>query len=162
MKSGMDEFRRMEADTFQQTPLHNRDNESENEPLFAFDLPSLVDKMKNSPSWKQGELNAMILFKSPFNTIILATLHEETEISSSQTDDSISLHIVEGELIFSCQEESVDLNAGQMLVVHKRADFSLTTRDKTVLLLNIVYDTPVSRERQKSQSGKYSGQYYGK
>lgn len=146
MKSGSNEFLKMGAGIFDKESANCTHNASENESLFAFDLPSLVDRMKDSPTWKKGELNVMILFESQDNTIILAALHEETEISSHQSSDSISLHVIEGELSFNCPDESVILNAGQMLVFHRIADYSLMSLDETVVLMTIAHEAPVLTE----------------
>lgn len=146
MKSGSDEFRKMGAGLYEREPINGTKTRSEKESLFAFDLPSLVERIKDSPTWRKGELNAMVLFESQDNTIILAALHEETELSSRQSGESLSLHVIEGELNFCCLEESVILNAGQMIVVHRRADYSLMTRNETVLLLNIAHEAPILTE----------------
>lgn len=114
--------------------------------LFAFDLPSLIETMKNNHTWVKGELNAMILFDNPDKKIILATLHEGTEIKSFQSSDSFSLQIIEGVLNFSSPEESVTLNKGQLLVFRKKMKYSLTTSEETVLLMSITNEKAIRVE----------------
>ena len=103
----------------------------------TFDLPALVEKMKQKPAWVKGELNAMILLKSTNKEIVLATLHEGTEINSFHSNDSITLQILEGKLKFRNRKESVTLDKGQLLVVQENINFSLTTGEETVFLLTI-------------------------
>ncbi len=103
----------------------------------TFDLPALVEKMKQKPAWVKKELNAMILLKSTEKEIVLATLHEGTEINSFQSNDSITLQIIEGKLKFRNRKESVTLDKGQLLVVQENMNFSLTTGEETVFLLTI-------------------------
>jgi quercetin dioxygenase-like cupin family protein len=105
--------------------------------LFTFDLPSLIDSMKHSHTWEKGELNAMILFKSPDKQIVLTALHKGTEIKSFQSSDSISLQIIEGKLKFHTNKESVTLDKGQLLTLHEKIKYSLTSREETVFLLTI-------------------------
>jgi len=105
--------------------------------LRAFDLPSLIDRMKQSSKWANGELNAIVLLKSRYRQIVLTALHEETEIVSFQSNDSITLHIIEGKLRFQTRKESVTLYKGQLLTLHEKIKYSLTTGKETVFLLTI-------------------------
>jgi hypothetical protein len=105
--------------------------------LRAFDLPAIIERMKQSDKWANGELNATILLKSRYRQIVLTALHEETEIVSFQSNDSITLHIIEGKLKFKTPKESVTLNKGQLLTLHEKIKYSLSTSKETVFLLTI-------------------------
>jgi quercetin dioxygenase-like cupin family protein len=121
-------------------PLH-RDNRALNASFHTFDLPILIEKMKQSQSWEKGELNAMILLKSPDKQIVLTALHEGTEINSFQSNDSITFQIIEGQLMFHTRKESVTLEKGQLLTVHENIKYRLTSWEETVFLLTIATDS---------------------
>ena len=112
-----------------------------NTTLQAFDLPSLIDKMKRNQSWTDGELNAMVLVKRPEKQIVLTALHEGTQIKSFQAHDSVTLQIIEGKLKFHTSKLSVTLDKGQLLTYHEKVKYSLKTREETVFLLTIGYGT---------------------
>ena len=105
--------------------------------LFTFDLPALIENMKNSSAWADGELNAMILFKRPEKQIVLTALHEGTKIDSFQANESVTFQILEGKLKFHTIRESVTLKRGQLLALHENIKYSLTSRKETVFLLTI-------------------------
>ena len=105
--------------------------------LFTFDLPTLIENMKNSAAWAEGDLNAMILFKRPEKQIVLTALHEGTKIDSFQANDSVTFQIIEGKLKFHTTKESVTLKRGQLLALHENIKYSLTSRKETVFLLTI-------------------------
>jgi quercetin dioxygenase-like cupin family protein len=105
--------------------------------LFTFDLPALIENMKNSSAWAEGELNAMILFKRPEKQIVLTALHEGTKIDSFQANDSVTFQIIEGKLKFHTTKESVTLESGQLLALHENIKYSLTSGKETVFLLTI-------------------------
>ena len=105
--------------------------------LFTFDLPSLIENMKNSSTWAEGELNAMILFKRPEKQIVLTALHEGTKIDSFQANDSVTFQVIEGKLKFHTTKESVTLKKGQLLALRENIKYSLTSRKETVFLLTI-------------------------
>jgi quercetin dioxygenase-like cupin family protein len=127
----------MKKETLKTKPGLHKDDWSLNDSLRIFDLPILVDKMKNSHTWAEGELNAMILMKNPDKQIVLTALHEGTEINSFQSNDSITFQIIEGKLKFHTRNASVTLDKGQLLTLHENVNYRLTTREETVLLLTI-------------------------
>ena len=113
---------------------------SVNSSLFETDLPSLIEKMKNSNSWKRGEIISRVLLNSPDRQILLTALHENTEINSFQRSDSVTFRIVEGKIYFRTRKESAILDEGQVMTLHEHIDYSLTTREETVLLLTLEND----------------------
>ncbi|RPI76078.1 MAG: hypothetical protein EHM47_00750 [Ignavibacteriales bacterium] len=117
-------------------------NRTINKTLAGFDLPSLIEKMKVSQKWKDGELNTQVLYNSQGIQIVLTALHEGTEVNSFQTSDSVTFQIVEGKIRFRTRKESVFLNKGQALTLDENIKYSLTTREETVLLLTLVKGTP--------------------
>lgn len=123
--------------TFKANYLLQKDNLSFSSSLFMFDLPALVDSLKHKQSWVNGELNAMILLKTPNKQIVLTAMHEGTEIESYQSNDSITFQIIEGQAIFQTRKESVILDKGQLLTLHENTNYSLTSMEDTVLLLTI-------------------------
>jgi quercetin dioxygenase-like cupin family protein len=110
-------------------------------PSIIFDLPVLIANMKKSYTWSKGELNAKILLKSPEKQIVLAVLHEGTEVSSFQSNDSITVQIIEGRLRFHTRKESKNLNEGQLLTLHDKVKYSMSTLEETAFLLTIANGT---------------------
>jgi len=127
----------MEREMFNKKDPISRNSKSLDTSFFTFDLPSLIEKMKHKPSWAKGGLNAMILMKSAAKQIVLTALDGGTEIQSFQSNDSITFQIIEGLLKFHTQKDSVILGKGQMLTLHEKIKYSLTTREETVFLLTI-------------------------
>ncbi len=114
-----------------------KDNRSGSDSVQKYDLPALIVKMKNSYTWAHGELKAMILMKNPDKQIVLTALHEGTAINSFQSNDSITFQIIEGKLKFHTHKESVMLEKNQLLTLHEKIKYSLTTTEETVFLLTI-------------------------
>ena len=131
----------MEKQPLKTRPAHKKINGSLSTLLRAFDLPILIEKLKSTPTWTQGELNAMVLMKSPAKQIVLTALHAGTEIKSFQSSDSVTFQIIEGRVYFHTQRGSVILDTGQMLLFQEKTKYSLTTAEDTVLLLTIAKST---------------------
>jgi len=110
---------------------------SADDTLFSLELPGFIRKMKHDCAWAQGELNTRILMKTLQKQIILIGLHEGTEINSFQSNESVTIQILEGNLSFHTRKKSVVLESGQLIILNEKVAYSLTTREDTVVLLTI-------------------------
>lgn len=127
----------MQLATLKMNQNHARNYISSGCTLLAFDLPTLITNMKQSDSWSNGELNALILLKSPEKQIILTAMHEGTEIESFQSNESITFQIIEGRLKFHIRKDSVILNEGQLMTLDENINYRLSSQEETVFLLTI-------------------------
>jgi len=127
----------MNTQTWKSKPLVHSINMHNDNSLPVYDFPTLIKGMKNKLAWETGELNAMVLLKSSEKQIILTALHEDTEIKSFQSNSSITFQILEGQLKFRTRKESIILEIGQLLTLHEKVKYSLTSIEETVFLLTI-------------------------
>jgi len=143
-----DKSSNMEFETLTVKPALTVNDLSLNASLLMFDLPALIEMMKHSNTWAKGEINAMILLKSPGKQIVLTALHEGTEINSFQSDDSVTFQIIEGKLKLYTRKESVILDKGQLMTLHDNIRYRLTSTEETVFLLTIANGTLQPAENQ--------------
>lgn len=127
----------MEIETLKTDLSHRMNYISSDCTLLAFDLPSLISTMKQSFTWANGELNALVLLKSPEKQIILTAMHEGTEIKSFQSNDSVTFQIIEGKLKFHIRKDSITLHKGQMMKLDEKIKYRLSSQEETVFLLTI-------------------------
>jgi quercetin dioxygenase-like cupin family protein len=134
----------MEIETLRtRIPLANN-NRSSGCTLLGFNLPDLIATMKQSYTWANGDLNAIILLKSADKQIILTALHEGTEIKSFQSGESVTIQVIEGKLRFHIRKDAVTLGEGQLMTIDEKIKYSLTTEVETVFLLTISNDVKVA------------------
>jgi quercetin dioxygenase-like cupin family protein len=127
----------MEIETLKTNLSHGMNYVSSDCTLLAFDLPTLITTMKQSFTWANGELNALVLLKSPEKQIILAAMHEGTEIKSFQSNESVIFQIIEGRLKFHIRKDTITLNKGQLMKLDEKIKYRLSTQEETVFLLTI-------------------------
>jgi mannose-6-phosphate isomerase-like protein (cupin superfamily) len=139
--------------------LNSKESCLQNVSNYWFNLPNLIRKMKSNHTWAEGELNSMILLKSPSKKIMLTTLHEGTEIESFQSNDSITFQIIEGKLELYIGYESVTLDKDQFLTLHENVSYKLTTMKETVLLIII---EGLTLNALDNNNNHYQKQGYGK
>jgi quercetin dioxygenase-like cupin family protein len=127
----------MEIESLKTHLSHGMNYVSSDCTLLAFDLPTLISTMKQSFTWANGELNALVLLKSPEKQIILTAMHEGTEIKSFQSNESIIFQIIEGRLKFHIRKDTITLNEGQLMKLDEKIKYRLSTQEETVFLLTI-------------------------
>jgi quercetin dioxygenase-like cupin family protein len=118
-------------------PLSNS-NQIEEVNLQTFDLQSAIQKIKKKDTWKSGSRNSIQLLKTPELTIILLGIHKNTEIGTHQANGRISVQVLEGELEFKTDSESVILKKGGLLSLAKNTKHSLKATEETFFLLTKV------------------------
>ena len=102
-------------------------------PLLIFDLHEVVKKIKQEPTWKMGERNAITLLKSPQMRIVLIAVRKKTEINFPHSGNLISIQIIEGKVNF----QSLMLNKGSLLTLHEDTKHTLYAIEESVILLTI-------------------------
>jgi hypothetical protein len=103
----------------------------------TYDIPGLIETMKHEQAWEKGELESKILLMSPGKKVLLTILHEGTEISSFQTDDSLTLQIIEGKLELHIREETITLIGGELLTIDEKINYSIDSLEESAFLLTL-------------------------
>ena len=68
---------------------------------------------------------------------MLIGLKEGAEMARHTADGNISVQVLDGQLQFSTDQQSVDLYKGQMLMLHERIPHSVLAKEKSVFLLTV-------------------------
>jgi len=106
-------------------------------PLLIFDLPSMMKKIKQEDSWENGQRNAITLLKSDNMRLVLIALRAGEEIDFRQSDNLISLQLLEGNSEFRADNKTVTLKQGHLLTLHENIEHSLVAITETIFLLTI-------------------------
>jgi quercetin dioxygenase-like cupin family protein len=106
-------------------------------PLVTIDLPSLIKQVKSEKSWKRNDRNSITIFKTNGKRIVFFAWHKGAEMIEYAAKGLISVQILKGKILFTTDEESIELGKGQMLVLHEGVPHSLVAIKKTIFLLTI-------------------------
>ena len=104
----------------------------------TFDIPTILERLKHEENWQKGELNSVILLKSPTIRVLLTLLHEDTEVIFYMSNDSATFEVVEGSLIMNIKNEFIVLNEGEILTIDEKIKYSFHTVEETAFLLTLV------------------------
>ena len=103
--------------------------------LNSTDLSLMITNMKSDPTWDEGELKSAILLRSPSKKIILTVLHKGTEISSFQSDDSLTFQVIEGNLKLNYGKNSFNLRKGEVLMMNEKLKYKIFSVEDSAFLM---------------------------
>jgi quercetin dioxygenase-like cupin family protein len=118
-------------------PYYQTQQTLPNTPLFPFDLPEVIEKIKQEGNWKMGERNVISLLQGPCLKIVLIALHGQTEINFHQSGNLVTVQLIEGKMYFQTEKQSVMLKRGSLLTFHADLRHTLIAIEESVFLLTI-------------------------
>lgn len=119
------------------TPHRPEGDRSIDDSLVKIDLPLFIEQIKQESSWKTNKRNAITVFKSNSLRIVLIALQEGIEVARHTADGIISVQVLEGQIKFNTDQQSVELSKGQMLALHERIPHSVLAIKEAIFLLTL-------------------------
>lgn len=105
--------------------------------FLFFDLPAMMEKIKQEDSWKHGQRNAITLLKSNTMRLVLIALRAGEEIDFCQSDNLISLQLLDGRSEFRAANKTIAVKEGNLLTLYENVEHSLIAISETIFLLTI-------------------------
>ncbi len=127
----------MEEKSNDATPQRPEGDRVVDAPLVKINLRSFTEQIRNEKTWKDSDRNAITVFKTDGMRIVLIALHKDAEMTKHTADGMISLQVLEGHLLFTTKEQSVELEKGQMLALHENVPHSVLAKEETIFLLTL-------------------------
>ena len=106
-------------------------------PLVTIDLHLFIAQIKQEKQWKKTDRNAITIFKSLFMRIVLIALHKGAQMKDHKATGTINVQVIEGEMQFTTNEQTIILYAGQMLVLQDGIEHNVIAKEETVFLLTL-------------------------
>jgi quercetin dioxygenase-like cupin family protein len=106
-------------------------------PDAQFDLKSEIEKLRQTESWKRTGHNARELVKYSDLRISLILLKAGTHVKGHKAEARVSVHTVLGEIRLHLQKKTVDLPAGQLLVLDRGVSHDVEAMNESAFLLSI-------------------------
>ena len=127
----------MEEKFNEATPQRPKGDRTMDAALVLIDLPLFLEQIKQEAPWKNSNRNAITVFKTNRLRIVLIAMHEGAEMARHTADGIISIQVLEGQIQFITDQQSVELNKGQMLTLHECIPHSVLAKKETIFLLTL-------------------------
>ncbi len=138
----------MDEKSNEATTLRPQGDRTMDAPLVTIDLSSFTKQIRGEKAWKDSDRNAITVFKTDGMRIVLIALHKDAEMKKHTADGMISIQVLEGQILFTTEEQSVELGQGEMLALHENVPHSVLAKKETIFLLTLT----------TTLAGKNSGQ----
>jgi quercetin dioxygenase-like cupin family protein len=106
-------------------------------PFVSIDLQSFIKQIREEEQWEKSDRNVITIFKSLMMRIVLIILKKGAEMKKHKTTGSISVQVIEGEMLFNTDDQTITLSRGQMLVFHEGIPHSVLAKEETIFLLTL-------------------------
>ena len=109
-------------------------------PVVPVDLHAYTQQLMEERAWQENDRNAITVFKSEGITVVLIGLHKHAEMKPATVEGTgiFTLQVLDGQITFRTENESIDLSRGQMVVLHEHLPYSTTANEETFCLLTMV------------------------
>lgn len=108
-----------------------------NAPLVHMDLNEFAKTIKNEKTWKEKDRNAMTIYKTDGMRMVLIALHKGAILERHTANGIISVQVLDGEINFSTDDQTVNLKEGQAIALHKMIYHEVTAVKESVFLLTL-------------------------
>jgi quercetin dioxygenase-like cupin family protein len=106
-------------------------------PLVEMDIQRYKEQIKQEETWRNSDRNAITIFKSDGMRVVLIAMHKGAEMKTHTAPGTISIQVIEGQILFHTEQKSVKLIEDQMLALHVGIPHSVQALDESVFLLTI-------------------------
>ncbi|HEY5464327.1 MAG TPA: cupin domain-containing protein [Hanamia sp.] len=127
----------MEAKHNESTELRPEGGRLMDATLVSMNLRDFVHQIKSESAWEKNDRNAITIYKTDGMRIVLIALHEDALMAKHTADGVISVQVLEGEIIFNTDHQSVVLKKGEMIALHKGEPHSVAAAKESVFLLTL-------------------------
>lgn len=105
--------------------------------LVAINLTKFIAQIKEEDKWEKSDRNAITIFKSFLLRMVLIALHKGAEMKQHIKSSIISIQVIEGEMIFTTDDQTITLSSGQILVLQEGLLHSVLAKEDTIFLLTL-------------------------
>jgi len=105
--------------------------------LVKIDVNLFIELIKKEKSWEEGDRNAITVFKTNGMRIVLIALRKGAKMIKHKADGLICLQVLEGQIEFKTDEQTVELVKGQMLTLHEAILHDVLAKEETIFLLTL-------------------------
>ena len=127
----------MDEKSTQATTNRPQGNRTLDAPLVTIDLRLFIAQIKEEEQWIKTDRNAITIFKSLVMRMVLIALHKGAEMKPHTAKGIISVQVIEGEMQFVTNDQTIILSVGQMLVLEEGIPHSVLAKTETVFLLTL-------------------------
>lgn len=109
-----------------------------NASLLEIDLNKFIAELKQETTWADSDHNSITVFKSYNMTIVLIGMHANAELKTHTAKGHITVQVLEGEIKFTAEQQTVSREKGQMICLRENIPHSVLAIKESFFLLTMM------------------------
>lgn len=105
--------------------------------LTGIDLNKFMDDLKEESTWKDSDRNSITVHKSDNFVMVLICLHENAALKPHNAKGMLSLQVLKGKIDFLVENKKLEMEKGNVVVLHENIFHSINALEESFLLLTI-------------------------
>lgn len=110
-------------------------------PLLHTRIGEQVEHLKQEPTWRTGDRNAITLTKGPTLRVVLIVLKKGATLHEHQVGGPITIQAIAGSCRLTIGGQVSDLGSGEIAVLESAIDHEVEALEEATLLLTVVKAT---------------------
>lgn len=106
-------------------------------PIVHMDLKDFIKTIKSEKAWKEKDRNAITIYKTDGMRMVIVGLHKNAVLERHNANGIISVQVLEGEISFSTDVQTLTLKEGQAVALHKGLYHEVKGIKESVFLLTL-------------------------
>ena len=119
------------------TPQRPEGDRVLNAPVVSVNIPEYIQILKSESTWKESDRNAITLYKTDKLQHVLVALHPGATLPDHQVNNSLTVHVYEGEIDFTVDGRTIRLKAGSMICLYPKMVHAVSSLSESVILLTV-------------------------
>lgn len=105
--------------------------------LVKVDLEEKLEQIRKETAWKEGDRNAITVFKNEIVSMVLISLHAGAELKPHKAPGLINVQVLDGEISFSADNQVFEMKKGQLITLRKDIPHSIVALEESAFLLTL-------------------------
>jgi quercetin dioxygenase-like cupin family protein len=101
------------------------------------DLESEAATLYGEPEWVEGDRNSRTVATTDRMRIVLTALRAGAELGSVESNDTLAIQALRGDLTLTIDGADVDVRAGQLATIEEARDWTVRATSDALLLLTV-------------------------
>jgi quercetin dioxygenase-like cupin family protein len=107
---------------------------------LTFNLSSEITRLMEEETWNRSGRNSRTLVKEPNLRAVLLTMKAGTQIVEHQAAARLSVQVLSGHLRMQVPDDSIDLPAGNLLVLDHSVGYEINALDTSAFLMTVAWE----------------------
>ena len=88
-----------------------------NQEMLTFDTDALISQIKSEEAWSRSDRNSLTIFKNDTLCMVIVGLHPEAAMKKHSATGSITVQVLQGDIIFETLNQKSELTRGKMIAL---------------------------------------------